>query len=256
MELSKTLDGIGADYLFHFSKLSEAGGFGSGSAVVGKLSYKSLVRIIRKNGVDAIIDIKRVPKSRESLVALNVAGDLNMPLIKVIVPTVPPDLSVSADPDKVRCSIDYSYESIAAKINNTVGSAVFLANPVNVRPIADLVFDRNALYTPVPAASDFDVELALEYGIPLLNVREYDDFSGREGIRRVLSDAEARLLITDSVLDVSDKLSAASDVGAEVIFTQTSGYDYENIFDNYDALCEFLRDRGLYGEEQHYENSD
>ena len=83
--------------------------------------------------------------------------------------------------------------------------------------------------------------------MPLLNVKQYNDLGGKEGILDVLKDAEAKLLITDSALNISDKLAAAGEAGAEVIFTQTSGFDYEHIFDNTEALTGFLEERGLIG---------
>lgn len=125
---------------------------------------------------------------------------------------------------------------LQSKINNTVGNIVFLSKPYNVKAIADLVFDRNSLYVPISSGFDFDVELALEFGIPILNVKDFDDISGCDGIKEVLKNLEAKLLITDSSLDVLDKLKAASELGVNVIFTQNSGYDYKYIYDN---LSEF-----------------
>lgn len=246
-EISDRLTRANADYIFHFEDLAAAGGFGKGDVIVGKLSYRSLARIVRRNRVSAIIDSIRTPDAHGSLAALNVAEDLKIPLIKLIRPTVPRNVSVAADPEKVKCGVDYSYAGVAAKINNTVGGAVFLSRPVNVRVIAEKVFDRNALYVPIPAAPEFDVDLALQYGVPLLNVKQYNDLGGKDGIIEVLKDAEAKLLITDSALNISDKLAAAGEVGAEVIFTQTSGFDYEHIFDNTEALAGFLEEKGLIG---------
>ncbi len=246
-EISDRLTRAKADYIFHFEDFAAAGGFGKGDVIVGKLSYRSLARIVRQNRVSAIIDSIRTPDAHGSLAALNVAEDMKIPLIKLIRPTVPRNVSVAADPEKVKCGVDYSYAGVAAKINNTVGGAVFLSRPINVRVIAEKVFDRNALYVPIPAAPEFDVDLALQYGVPLLNVKQYNDFGGKEGIAEVLKDAEAKLLITDSALNISDKLAAAGEVGAEVIFTQTSGFDYENIFDNTEALTGFLEEKGLLG---------
>ena len=53
------------------------------------MSYRSLCRIIDKNNINCVVDIINAPKSDESLVALNVAEDLKLPLIKLIPPTLP-----------------------------------------------------------------------------------------------------------------------------------------------------------------------
>lgn len=248
-ELSGSLNRAGADFMFHFESFAEAGGFGKGDVIVGKLSYRGLVRVIRQNRVSAVIDAIDTPENHSSLAAVNVAEDMKIPLIKLIEPTVPRNISIAADPGKVRCGVDYSYAGVASKINNTVGGAVFLSRPINVRVIAEQVFDRNDLYVPIRAGSEFDVELALQYGVPLLNVKEYNDFSGKDGILKVLRDVGAKLLITDSAMDISDKLAAAAEAGAEVIFTQGSGYDYKHIFDNPEALAGFLEEKGLIGED-------
>ena len=40
---------------------------------------------------------------------------------------------------------------------------------------------------------DFDIELALEFGIPLLNVKDFDDISSFDGMKGVLKKLEAKL---------------------------------------------------------------
>ena len=240
-ETSRILDKLDANYLFHFSSFSNAGFFGKGNAVVGKMSYRSLCRIIDKNNINCVVDIINAPKSDESLVALNVAEDLKLPLIKLIPPTLPFERS-NLKKVNIKCDVDYSYESVASKINNTVGNIVFFSKPYNVKAISDLVFDRNSLYVPISSGFDFDVELALEFVIPLLNVKDFDDISSFDGMKGVLKKLEAKLLITDSSFDILDKLKAASELGVNVIFTQNSGYDYKYIYDNLDEFSSILKE--------------
>lgn len=252
-ETSRILDELKANYLFHFSSFSNAGFFGKGNAIVGKMSYRSLCRIIDKNNINCIVDIINAPKSDESLVAINVAEDLKLPLIKLVSPTLPFERSLLKKIN-IKCDVDYSYESVASKINNTVGNIVFLSKPYNVKAIADLVFDRNSLYVPISSGFDFDVELALEFGIPILNVKDFDDISGCDGIKEVLKNLEAKLLITDSSLDVLDKLKAASELGVNVIFTQNSGYDYKYIYDNLSEFRSILEELFILDSEKNISN--
>lgn len=242
--LSNALDSCGAEYVYQFETLAGAGEFGHGSVIVGKITYRGLKRVINKNNVTAVIDTISVPQSETSLVVQAVADDLKIPVIKIIAPTVRFDALRSADV-KADFSVNYSYKDIAAKINNTVGNAVFFAKPYNVRAIADLVFDQKELFVPIKSGASFDVDLALEFGIPILNVREFESFSGVSGIKRVLEEFDAKLMITDSEIDIYDKLSAAEMTGAEVVFTQNTGIEYELIFDNLDSFCEFLRSSEL-----------
>ena len=230
-ETSRILDKLDANYLFHFSSFSNAGFLGKGNAVVGKMSYRSLCRIIDKNNINCVVDIINAPKSDESLVALNVAEDLKLPFERSNLKRV-----------NIKCDVDYSYESVASKINNTVGNIVFFSKPYNVKAISDLVFDRNSLYVPISSGFDFDIELALEFGIPLLNVKDFDDISSFDGMKGVLKKLEAKLLITDSSFDILDKLKAASELGVNVIFTQNSGYDYKYIYDNLDEFSSILKE--------------
>lgn len=252
-ETSRILDELKANYLFHFSSFSNAGFFGKGNAIVGKMSYRSLCRIIDKNNINCIVDIINAPKSDESLVAINVAEDLKLPLIKLVSPTLSFERSLLKKIN-IKCDVDYSYESVASKINNTVGNIVFLSKPYNVKAIADLVFDRNSLYVPISSSFDFDVELALEFGIPILNVKDFDDISGCDGIKDVLKNLEAKLLITDSSLDVLDKLKAASELGVDVIFTQNSGYDYKYIYDNLSEFSSILEELFILDSEENISN--
>ena len=240
-ETSRILDKLDANYLFHFSSFSNAGFLGKGNAVVGKMSYRSLCRIIDKNNINCVVDIINAPNSDESLVALNVAEDLKLPLIKLIPPTLPFERS-NLKRVNIKCDVDYSYESVASKINKTVGNIVFFSKPYNVKAISDLVFDRNSLYVPISSGFDFDIELALEFGIPLLNVKDFDDISSFDGMKGVLKKLEAKLLITDSSFDILDKLKAASELGVNVIFTQNSGYDYKYIYDNLDEFSSILKE--------------
>ena len=255
-ELAERLSALGADYIFHFESFGEAGGFGKGDVIVGKLSYRGLARIVKKNRVSAIADIIEAPASHGSLAAANVAEDLKIPLVKLIEPTVPRGLSVSADPSKVACETEYSYSAVAGRINNTVGNAVFFSRPMNVRIIAEQVFDRSALYVPILAGGEFDVDLALQYGVPLMNVKEYDSITGKDSMLKIMRDTGAKLLITDSALGISDKLAAAGEVGARVIFTQSCGFEYENIFDNTEALCGFLEEKGLLTAERDFDEPE
>ncbi len=245
-EVSQFLDACGAEYMFHFSKFSDAGEFGKGDVIVGKLSYRSLMRTVRRNRINAIIDVVGAPEAYESLVAKSVAFELGIILIKLIPPVLPMDRAYAESINK-NFSVVYSYKAIAAKINNTVGNAVFFTKPYTAAIIAESVFDLNDLYAPIASGAEFDVDLALEFGIPIMNVKDFDGFSGVDGIKNVLDSTEAKILVTDSACEAAEKLEAAAQSGAEVIFTQNTGYEYEHIFDDYGSLAEFMAEMRLIG---------
>ncbi len=238
-ELYRFFDILNLPSIFHFSSFSEAGTFGKGNTIVGKASFKSFRRILIKNHISCIVDIIDAPMSAASRIMIEAAKELNIPLIKVITPIFRLNPGI-AENIGVPVNYDYSYNSVAELVNNIYGNVLFLARPYNVKSVADLVFDRGALYTPIPSGVEFDVELALEFGIPLLNVIAVDNFSGAAGIENVINMVDAKLIVTDSSSEVFDKLEAASRTGCGVVFIQNTGFEYEYIVDDFDKLSELL----------------
>lgn len=238
-ELYRFLDIMGLPSIFHFNSFSEAGTFGKGSTIVGKASFKSFKRILIKNHIDCVIDVIDAPMSAASRIMIEAASELNIPMIKVILPIFRLNPGI-VENIGVSVESDYSYKSAAETVNNTFGNVLFLANPYNVKAVADLVFDRGALYAPIPSGIEFDVDLALEFGIPLLNVIAVDDFSGAAGIENIINMVDARLIVTDSSSEVFDKLEAASKTGCKVLFIQSTGLEYKYIVDNFDELSELI----------------
>lgn len=225
--------------IFYFGSFEDAGNFGKGNTIVGKASYRGFRRTLYKNKIHCVVDILSEPCSAASRAVMAATEDMNIPIVKFALPTM--RLSVDAlqgiaDKAGISAVCDNSYARVAEKINNTVGNVLFLANPYNVRAIADLVFDRSALYVPISGGAEFDVELALEFGIPLMNVIAVDNFSGRAGIEKVINKVGAKILVTDSSSEIFDKLDAASETGCSVIFTQNTGLDYKHMANDFDSL--------------------
>lgn len=227
------------DSIFHFPSISDAGAFGKGNVIVGKASYKSFERIVRKNNINCIIDIISVRQSKTSYTAIDVCSKLEIPIIKFVTPTLLLKRYV-IDKYNVDCVVDYAYANIAERINNTVGNVLFLAKSYNVKAIADLVFDRGALYTPISAGFQFDVDLALEFGIPIMNVLAIDDNKNENVIEEIIRKIDAQILITDSSSEIFKKLNLASKLGMQIIFTQNTGIDFTNIVDDYESLLKFI----------------
>lgn len=238
-ELYRFLNILDLPSIFHFSSFSEAGTFGKGKTIVGKASFKSFKRILIKNQINCVIDVIDAPMSDASRVMLEAAEELSIPVIKVILPVFRLNSGI-AENIGVSVKSDYSYKSAAEVVNNTYGNVLFLASPYNVKAVADLVFDRGALYAPIPSGIEFDVDLALEFGIPLLNVIAVDDFSGASGIENVINMVDARLIVTDSSSEIFNKLEAASKTDCKVLFIQNTGLEYKYIVDNFDELSELL----------------
>lgn len=243
VEMYGFLESIDAPNIFHFSDFESAGTFGRGNTIVGKASYRAFRRILYKNRIDCVIDIIEAPMSDVSKAMLAAAADAEVPVIKTALPTMrlsPDEVCAFAEKAGISITADNSYKSVAETINNTVGNVLFLAKPYNVKAVADLVFDRSALYAPVLGGAEFDVEYALEYGIPILNVIAANGFSGAEGIEGLIWRVGAKILVTDSSLEIADKLKAAANAGCNVIFTQDSGFDYKYMAGSFDELKEIL----------------
>lgn len=254
-ELYRFLEICGLPNIFHFSDFSEAGTFGKGSTIVGRASYKSFKRVLVKNNIDCVIDVIDAPVSKASAAMLEAAKELDIPVIKLILPIFRLNPNI-AENTGVPIMTEYSYKNAAETVNNTFGNVLFLARPYNVKAVSESVFDLGALYTPISSGVEFDVELALEFGIPLLNVIAVDNFSGTQGIENIINMVDAHLLVTDSSTELFDKLEAAARTGCSVMFIQNTGYEYEYIADNFDKLSELLAELDNYNEVQQNEDSD
>lgn len=229
------------DYIFHFSTISDAGAMGKGDAIVGKASYKGFRRILIKNNIRCVIDVISEKQSKTSYTAIDICNELKIPIIKFVSPTLLLKQEI-VEKYNINCVVDYSYLGVAEKINNTVGNVLFLAKSYNVKTISDLVFDRNDLYTLIPSGFQFDVDLALEFGIPIMNVIAVDDINNEGVIKQIIENLDIKILVTDTSADVFKKFNLVKDSGIEIIFTQDTGIEYLNIADDYDSVISFINE--------------
>ena len=93
------------------------------------------------------------------------------------------------------------------------------------------------IFVTVRKSPVFDVEKALEYSIPLLNVKEFEEFTKADEIKKAIEKLEIGQVIfteegiTDELIDV------AKDKGVKVYNTHSAGIEYPYCVNNMrDAL--------------------
>ncbi|MEG2670256.1 MAG: hypothetical protein RR957_07295 [Oscillospiraceae bacterium] len=199
--------------------------------MVGKITKNSLARTINDNKITGVIDVisERTPDS--SLIAMDICHVLKIGYVKYI------RYSVEETQFK-NLTIHSSYSEISDIANSKHGNVMFYAKPQNVKRIADKVYDKKCLYVPILKGIGFDVERAMEYGIPLNNVVEMPSIEGEAAVMEAIRKHSAVLVITDEVTNVKDKVIGAEKLDVPVILTQPFGLEYDKIAQNYAQILE------------------
>ena len=126
-------------------------------------------------------------------------------------------------------------------INEQDDKVLFYAAPKTVRKIASDVTDTSKLFTTILRGVSFDVELALEFGIPLLQVVENDSLDSEEAVLYAINKTGATMLVCDTTVTTSDKIAAAEKQGIPVILTHGTGVEYSKVVHSADAVMAQLR---------------
>lgn len=206
-------------YLCIFSTLAEAGNYGRGNAVVGKMERRFFQKVFEENNVCGVIDAIFGGDVEPSLEAMAACREANVPYVKYL------RIAVSSKPC-TQGMVTGSYAVIAELINTHLGNVLFYAAPGTVRAIAKRVLDCSCLYVSVLRGASFDVEQALEYGIPLVNVLEADGVE--DTVSSLIERLEARLLVCDGTAGIVDKAEAAEQSNIPLIITHNMGIEYTN----------------------------
>ena len=206
-------------HLCVFSSFADAGSYGRGNAVVGRMKQSSLEGIFRRNPIRGVVDVMAGGNNGQSAAAMAACGECGMPYVKYL------RLPIARGAyDHVMVS--GSYRAAADYINAHLGHVLFYAMPETVRMIAGQVLDQSCLYTPILRGISFDVELALEFGIPLVNVMELDGIDGVAAVSNAIERIDAKLLICDGATSILDKVSAAEQKKIQMIVTHKMGIEY------------------------------
>lgn len=209
------------DHLCFFTSFADAGNYGSGNTFVGRLSHEGAEDLLRQNAITGVVDVLAAGNQEQSLCMMKACEKANVPYVKY--------LKLWSTFSYGKAEVFATYASIAKEINKRDGKVLFYARPETVRQIAKRVNDSSRLYVPIPRGIRFDVELALEFGIPLLQVMENDGVDGEDAVRHAIERSGAELLVCDGSGGTMDKLAVAEERGIPILFTHTMGIEYTKV---------------------------
>lgn len=228
-EVEKQLKLHGDEYCLFFSDVISASRYAKGNVLIGKATRWCMAKVYAENNITAVIDITEKTNSKLSRAAL-LACPKNIKYVKCV--------RCEAVEGAKSC---LSYKQLADKIKNSKGNALIYAQPETVSEISRLAGEFSSkIYVVLPKDIVFDVDRALKYSIPLLNVIEMDMTDEKESVALAVEKVDADMVIFAAETEkIEEKAMSARSVGAEVIVTHSMGIEYPKIFSNArDAVIE------------------
>ncbi len=244
-ELSATLNNENLKHLCVLPTLKEAAAYGSGNVVVGRFDNRKMEEFLLSEKITGVADVD-MGGNAMSRVAMDACENLDIPYVKY--------LPLPSSGRELVTGMVGSYREIAEGIDCLSGVALLYTTPAAATAIADLVRNPEKLYTPILRGGRFDVEKALKYGLPLLNVLEVDNLEGVESVLELIRRVDAKLLICDGSQGIEDKIAAADKTEIPVILTHKTGMEYTHTAWSLDALLRVLRGWGKEKSEDTNEN--
>lgn len=221
------------DHLCFFTSFADAGNYGSGNAFVGRLSVQGAKDLLRQNVITGVLDVLTEGNQEQSLVMMEACEQAKVPYVKY--------LKLQSTFSYDRAEVFATYTALAEAVDKLSGKVLFYARPETVRQIAKRVTDVSRMYVPIPRGIRFDVELALEFGIPLLQVMENDGIDGEDAVRHAIERCGAELLVCDGSGGTMDKLAVAEERGIPILFTHTMGIEYTKVVQASEDAMELAR---------------
>ncbi len=229
---SELLEKEGLEHLCVLPALQDAAAFGCGNVIVGRFDSDEMKKLLIEENACGVADVDAggVAMSRAAMEACKI---LNIPYIKYLpLPNTARELVTG---------MVGSYQEIAEGIDCLTGTVLLYTTPEAAMAIAKRVKKPEKIYAPILRGSSFDVDTALAYGLPLLNILEVDNPDGVEVVIDLMEKVGAKLLVCDGSWELSDKLKAAETKGIPLVLTHKTGIEYTGTAWNSEALLRALR---------------
>ncbi len=233
-DFSALLEEEKIEHLCVFSTFAAAGNYGSGNAVVGRLDSGEMEMLLEREDVLGVVDLDSGNDTTLSRAAMTACKNKGIPYIKHL------RLPVSWE-ELSGATATGSYRETVSIIEQLSGSVLLYTAPETAYALVKEVSQPERLYTPILRGISFDVELALEFGIPLANVLEMDGVSGEEAVSSAISKVGAKLLICDGTAGILEQLSAARKIQIPVVVTHRMGVEYSQTAWSSQQLMEAVR---------------
>lgn len=227
-EVEKQLKLHNDEYMFFFSDVIAASRFGKGNVLIGKPSKREMRKVYSENNIDGVIDATEKPVSKLSQAALSACNE-GMKYVKL-----------------VKCksfegaNTVLSYKEIAGIIKNSKKNTLVYAPGIVTGEIARLTDgNEDKIFVTVRKSPVFDVEKALEYNIPILNVKEYNDFSEIAAMKSAIDRFSIGQVVYTPDRISEEAIDEAKNMGIKVILTHSTGIEYPVCVNNMrDAVIE------------------
>lgn len=225
-EIEKQLKLHNDKYVFMFSDFIAASRFGKGNVIIGKPSKREIEKVYKENKIDSVIDATEKPVSSLSQAALS-ACDSRIKYVKLV-----------GCKEREGAETLLSYKAIGDRVKAIKKNTLIYGSAAVTKAIASWTREKeDKIFVTIEKSPIFDVEKALEYSIPLLNVKEFDAFTKTDEIKKAIE----KLLIGQIVFteeSITDELiETARGMGVKVYVTHSSGIEYPYCVNNMrDAL--------------------
>lgn len=227
-EIERQLKLHGQKCLFYFSDMISAARYGKGNVIIGEESRRAISRVYAENRISAVIDATEKPMSKLSLAGLSACND-KIKYVKLV-----------SLQDCEGAAVCLYYKELADRIKKCDKNVLLYANKCTVSAIAALSGENaDKMFVTVKKSISFDVDDALGYSIPILNVKEYDIIDGAEVVGNAIKRLSIGLVICTEANDTEEKVAAARWMGTDVLLTHSMGIEYPKVVRNIrDAVIE------------------
>lgn len=231
---AKALESEKIAHLCVFSSFLEAGNYGRGNTIVGRLDRRAMAGVLRSESVRGVVDLVAHGDRALSKAAMAACRECKIPYVKRL--HMP-----KSDIAYPKALFTPSYAEAAKKINQRIGNILLYTAPETARALAARVHETEHLYTLILRGVSFDVELAMEYGIPLMNVMELELLEGVDAVCAAAEKIGATMLVCDGSCGIDDKLTAAKKLKLPIVITHSMGLEYTMTAQSDAAAMELVR---------------
>lgn len=233
-QFAKALESEKIAHLCVFSSFLEAGNYGRGNTIIGRLDRRAVEGVLHSESVHGVVDLVAYGDRSLSKAAMAACRECKIPYVKRL--HMP-----KSHIEYVRAFFTPSYAEAAKKISQRIGNILLYTAPETARALAARVHETENLYTPILRGVSFDVELAMEYGIPLMNVMELELLEGVDAVCAAAERIGATMLVCDGSCGIDDKLAAAKKLKLPIVITHNMGLEYTMTAQSDAAAMELVR---------------
>ncbi len=225
-EIEKQLKLHNDKYVFMFSDFIAASRFGRGNVIIGKPSKREIERAYMENKIDSVIDATEKPVSKMSQAALS-ACDGKIKYVKLV---------KCKEYDGAETIL--SYKMIGDKVKAIKKNTLIYGTPAVTKAISSWAGEgEDKIFVTVRKSPVFDVEKALEYSIPLLNIKEFETFTKTDEIKIAIEKLSIGQVVFTEETATDELIGAAKEMNVKAYVTHSAGVEYPYCVNNMrDAL--------------------